>query len=295
MSDYIVRATAADNSIRAFAITAGEMVEEARTTHGLTPVTTAALGRLLSAGAMMGSMMKGEKDLLTIQYRCDGPAKGMTVTADGHGNVKGYVTEPYVDIPLKHKGKLDVGSAIGNGILSVSMDLGMRDPYSGQVEIQTGEVGDDLAYYFTVSEQTPSAVGLGVKVDTDCSVLCAGGFIIQLMPFASEETISALEERIAQTPPVTTMLEEGKTPEQILEFILGDLGLDIFETCETRFHCDCNKERISRALSTLSKKELDDIIADGEEIEVKCFFCNSAYTFGIEELKEIERIGLGKE
>lgn len=295
MSDYIVRATAADNSIRAFAITAGDMVEKARTTHGLTPVTTAALGRLLSAGAMMGSMMKGEKDLLTIQYRCDGPAKGMTVTADGQGNVKGYVTEPYVDIPPKSKGKLDVGGAIGNGILSVSMDLGLRDPYSGQVEIQTGEVGDDLAYYFTVSEQTPSAVGLGVKVDTDCSVLCAGGFIIQLMPFATEETISALEARIAQTPPVTTMLEEGKGPEQILEFILGDLGLDIFETRETRFHCDCSKERISRALSTLSKKELDDIIADGEEIEVKCFFCNSAYTFGIEELKEIERIGLGKE
>ena len=291
MNDYIARATAADNSIRAFAIRSTDLVEEARRIHHMSPVCTAALGRLLSAGAMMGSMMKGDGDLLTIQYRCDGPIGGMTVTADRAGKVKGYVADPQVDIPRKYKGKLDVGSAVGHGILSVSMDLGLRDPYSGQCEIQTGEIGDDLAYYFTMSEQTPSAVGLGVKVDTDCSVLQAGGFILQLMPFASEETISALETRVAELEPVTAMLERGMGPEEILTHILGDMGLDIFETRDCRFHCDCSKERVSRALATLNKKDLDEIIADGESIEVRCWFCNKAYQFSIPELTAIEEYG----
>lgn len=291
MNDYIARATAADNSIRAFAIRSTDLVEEARRIHHMSPVCTAALGRLLSAGAMMGSMMKGDGDLLTIQYRCDGPIGGMTVTADSAGNVKGYVADPQVDIPRKYKGKLDVGSAVGHGILSVSMDLGLRDPYSGQCEIQTGEIGDDLAYYFTMSEQTPSAVGLGVKVDTDCSVLQAGGFILQLMPFASEETISALETRVAELEPVTALLERGMGPEEILTHILGDMGLDIFETRDCRFHCDCSKERVSRALATLNKKDLDEIIADGESIEVRCWFCNKAYQFSIPELTAIEEYG----
>lgn len=291
MNDYIVRATAADNSIRAFAIRSTEMAEHARNIHDLSPVMTAALGRLLSAGAMMGSMMKGEKDLLTIQYHCDGPAGGMTVSVDGQGNCKGYAVNPHADVPDKYPGKMDVGAAIGGGLLSVSMDLGLREPYSGQVEIQTGEIGDDLAYYFTVSEQTPSAVGLGVKVDTDRTVMQSGGFIIQLMPFASEETISALENALAGLEPVTAMLEKGMTPEDILTHILGDLGLDIFETQEVRFHCDCSKERVSRALSTLSRKDLDDIINDGEEIEVKCFFCNKAYRYDIDDLTAIRALG----
>jgi molecular chaperone Hsp33 len=251
------------------------------------PVVTAALGRLLSAGAMMGSMMKGEKDKLTLQMKGDGPIGMLTVTADSHGNVKGFPANPAVDIPRKYAGKLDVGAAVGKGVLTVIMDLGLREPYNGQVEIQTGEIGDDLAYYFTVSEQTPSAVGLGVMVDTDSSVKHSGGFIIQIMPDASEETIAAIESKVSGAPSVTSMMEDGMTPEDILEYYLGDLDLSINETEAVRFHCDCSKERVAGALATLSRSDLEEIINDGEEIEVKCYFCNSAYTFDIDELNKI--------
>lgn len=287
MSDYIVRATAADASIRAFAVNAKEMVETARVDHNTSPVITAALGRLLSAGAMMGSMMKGEKDLLTLRIQCSGPARGLTVTADAHGNVKGFPVNPDVDLPPKAKGKLDVGAALDLGILSVIKDLGLKEPYVGQCQLQTGEIAEDLTYYFATSEQTPSAVGLGVLVDKDGSVKQAGGFILQLMPFTSDEVIEKLEKRISEIDSVTNMLERGLSPEGILEEILGEFGLDITDTLETKFYCDCSKERVSRALSTISKKDLDDIINDGESIEVKCQFCNKAYTFEIEELKEI--------
>ncbi|MBE6042479.1 MAG: Hsp33 family molecular chaperone HslO [Clostridiales bacterium] len=287
MSDYIVRATAAGETVRAFAVRSTEMAATAREIHHTYPVVTAALGRLMSAGAMMGSMMKGEKDKLTLQIKGDGPIGQMTVTVDSHGNVKGFPAEPAVDIPRKYAGKLDVGGAVGKGILTVSMDLGLREPYNGQVEIQTGEIGDDLAYYFTVSEQTPSAVGLGVMVDTDSSVKHSGGFIIQIMPDASEETISAVEAAVGASEPVTTMMDKGMSPEDMLEHLLGDLGLNITETMPVRFHCDCSKERVARALATISTQDLRDIINDGEEIEVKCYFCNSAYKFNIGELEEI--------
>lgn len=285
--DYIVRATAADETVRAFAIRSTEMAAVARETHMALPVVTAALGRLLSAGAMMGSMMKGEKDLLTLQIKGDGPIGMLTVTADSHGNVKGFPANPAVDIPRKYAGKLDVGGAVGKGILTVIMDLGLREPYNGQVELQTGEIGDDLAYYYTVSEQTPSAVGLGVMVDTDSSVKHSGGFIIQIMPDAEEETIAALESKLSGAPSVTSMMEDGMSPEDILEYYLGALDLRINETLPVRFHCDCSKEKVGRALATISTKDLEDIINDGEEIEVKCYFCNSAYKFGIDELREI--------
>ena len=287
MSDYIVRATAADASIRAFAVNAKEMVETARVDHNTSPVITAALGRLLSAGAMMGSMMKGEKDLLTLRIQCSGPARGLTVAADAHGNVKGFPVNPDVDLPPKAKGKLDVGAALDLGILSVIKDLGLKEPYVGQCQLQTGEIAEDLTYYFATSEQTPSAVGLGVLVDKDGSVKQAGGFILQLMPFTSDEVIEKLEKRISEIDSVTNMLERGLSPEGILEEILGEFGLDITDTLETKFYCDCSKERVSRALSTIRKKDLDDIINDGESIEVKCQFCNKAYNFEIEELKEI--------
>lgn len=287
MSDYIVRATAAGETVRAFAVRSTEMAATAREIHHTYPVVTAALGRLMSAGAMMGSMMKGEKDKLTLQIKGDGPIGQMTVTVDSHGNVKGFPAEPAVDIPRKYAGKLDVGGAVGKGILTVSMDLGLREPYNGQVEIQTGEIGDDLAYYFTVSEQTPSAVGLGVMLDTDSSVKHSGGFIIQIMPDASEETISAVEAAVGASEPVTTMMDKGMSPEDMLEHLLGDLGLNITETMPVRFHCDCSKERVARALATISTQDLRDIINDGEEIEVKCYFCNSAYKFNIGELEEI--------
>ena len=285
--DYLIRATAAGDTVRAFAVRSTEMAAVARETHRTLPVVTAALGRLLSAGAMMGSMMKGENDKLTLQMKGDGPIGMLTVTADSHGNIKGFPANPAVDIPRKYAGKLDVGGAVGKGVLTVIMDLGLKEPYNGQVEIQTGEIGDDLAYYFTVSEQTPSAVGLGVMVDTDSSVKHSGGFIIQIMPNASEETISALEEKLNGAPSVTSMMEEGLKPEDILEYYLGGLGLQINETMPVRFHCDCSKEKVGRALATISTKDLEDIINDGEEIEVKCYFCNSAYTFGIDELREI--------
>jgi molecular chaperone Hsp33 len=285
--DYLVRATAAGETVRAFAVRSTEMAATAREKHMTLPVVTAALGRLLSAGAMMGSMMKGEKDKLTLQMKGDGPIGMLTVTADSHGNVKGFPANPAVDIPRKYAGKLDVGAAVGKGVLTVIMDLGLREPYNGQVEIQTGEIGDDLAYYFTVSEQTPSAVGLGVMVDTDSSVKHSGGFIIQIMPDASEETIAAIESKVSGAPSVTSMMEDEMTPEDILEYYLGDLDLSINETEAVRFHCDCSKERVAGALATLSRSDLEEIINDGEEIEVKCYFCNSAYTFDIDELNKI--------
>lgn len=287
MSDYIVRATAANETVRAFAIKSTELTAEAREIHHTFPVVTAALGRLLSAGAMMGSMMKGEDDKLTLQMKGDGPIAQMTVTADSHGNVKGFPANPSVDIPLKRAGKLDVGGAVGKGIFTVIMDLGLKEPYNGQVEIQTGEIGDDLAYYFTVSEQTPSAVGLGVMVDTDSSVKHAGGFIIQMMPDVQEETIEALEAKLNGADPVTTMMDKGMSPEDILEYYLGDLGLKFTETLPVRYHCGCSKDKVAGALATISTEDLKELINDGEEIEVKCYFCNSAYKFSTAELEEL--------
>ena len=289
MTDYIVRATAADSQIRAFAATTREMTEYARKVHEESPVACAALGRLMTAGAMMGAMMKGEKDLLTLRIHAGGPLQGITVTADSHGNVKGYVGNPDVCIPANSKGKLDVAGAVGVGFMDVIKDMGLKEPYVGQIALQTGEIAEDLTYYFATSEQVPSAVGLGVLVDVDGSVKQAGGFIIQLMPFTPDEVVDALEKKISEIASVTEMLEEGNTPEQILEIILGDFGLEITDTLPAAFQCDCSKERVSRAISTLSKKDLDDIINDGEAIEVKCQFCNKAYHFEVDELKEMRK------
>ena len=285
--DVCIRATAAGSSIRAFAVSSTNLVEKARKIHRTTPVTTAALGRLLSAGAMMGSMMKGENDLLTLQIKGDGPAKGLTVTANSRGDVKGLVMNPFVIIPEKAPGKLDVGGSLMPGILTVSMDLGLKEPYNGQVELQTGEIGDDLAYYFTVSEQTPSAVGLGVMVDKDQTVRHAGGFIIQLMPDATEETISALEKNMANLENVTAMMEKGMGPKEILTHILDGLNPEFLDEKPVRFHCDCSKEKIIKALITLGQDDLDELVSDEDGIEVKCHFCNSAYKFKPEELKEL--------
>ncbi len=288
MKDYIVRATAANANIRAFAINAKAMVETAREDHDTSPVMTAALGRLLAAGAMMGSMMKGDKDVLTLRIQCSGPAKGLTVTADSHGNVKGFASNPQVDLPPNALGKLDVGGALDLGVLSVIKDLGLKEPYVGQCQLQTGEIAEDLTYYFATSEQVPSAVGLGVLVDKE-GVKQAGGFIIQLMPFTPDEVIDALEKKLQEIPSVTEMLEKGLSPEGILEEVLGDLGLEILDTLDTRFYCDCSKEKVSRAIATISKEDLDEIINDGKSIEVKCQFCNQAYNFEIDELKELKK------
>lgn len=289
MTDYIVRATAADHQIRAFAVTARELVEYARKAHNTSPVATAALGRLLSAGAMMGVMMKGEKDILTLQIKADGPLQGVTVTADSQGRVKGYVGNPDVCIPANARGKLDVAGAVGNGILSVIKDMGLKEPYVGQTALQTGEIAEDLTYYFATSEQVPSSVGLGVLMNRDNTVKQAGGFILQLMPFAEEKVISALEEKIAQVSSVTALLDQGLSPEGILEQLLGDLGLEINDTVPASFYCNCSKERVKKALISIGKKDLKEMIEDGKEVELNCHFCNTNYTFTVEELKEIYR------
>ena len=287
MSDYIVRATAANAQIRAFAATTREMVETARSTHDTSPVMTAALGRLLTAGAMMGSMLKGEKDILTLQIRGDGPAKGLTVTADSKANVKGYAIEPQVMLPPNALGKLDVGGALGAGFLSVIKDMGLKEPYVGQTELQTGEIAEDLTYYFATSEQVPSAVGLGVLMERDNTVKQAGGFIIQLMPFAEEEVIEKLEKKLAEVTSVTKLLDDGNTPEQILEILLGDLGVEITDTMPAKYYCNCDKERVEKAIVSIGKKEINEMIQDGKPSEVKCHFCNTAYQFTIEDLKQI--------
>ena len=285
--DYIVRASLANDSVRAFAISSTHLVAEARERHKTLPVVTAALGRLLSAGAMMGCMMKGDKDIVTVSLKGDGPAGYITVTADSHGHVKGFPGNPNVDIPRKYAGKLDVGAAVGRGLLTVSYDLGLKEPYSGQVEIQTGEVAEDLAYYFTVSEQLPSAVGLGVMVDTDSSVKHAGGFIVQLLPDAPEDVIELLEKKLANLEPVTTMMEQGMTPEEMLLRIFEGVDIEFTERYDVKFYCDCSKEKVKRALAAISDKDLQDIVNDDEDIEVKCFFCNTAYKFSIADIKDI--------
>jgi len=283
--DYIVRATAADSQIRAFAATTKETVELARQYHNTSPVATAALGRLLTAGAMMGAMMKGEKDLLTLQVKGNGPLGGITVTADSAANVKGYVNNPEVLIHANEKGKLDVGGAVGAGILNVIRDMGLKEPYVGQCELQTGEIGDDLTYYFATSEQVPSSVGVGVLMDKGNTVRQAGGFIIQLMPFTSDEVIYRLEAKLSEVKSVTTMLDGGMTPEQILEELLGEFGLEINDTLPTQYHCNCSRERIEKALISIGKKDLQEMINDGEPIEVGCQFCDKKYQVTVDELK----------
>lgn len=286
MEDYIVRATAADGQVRAFAATTRQMVETARKRHDTSPVATAALGRLLSAGAMMGSMMKNDTDMLTLQIRGDGPIEGLTVTADSQGNVKGYVGNPGVMLPPKN-GKLDVGGAVGIGLLTVIKDLGLKEPYSGQTILVSGEIAEDLTYYFANSEQVPSSVGLGVLMEKDNTVRCAGGFIIQMMPFAQEKTICAVEENLKKVPSVTSVLREGHTPKELLEVLFDGIGLEITDTMSARFCCNCSKERVERAVASIGRKEIQAMIQEGEDIEVKCHFCNTAYRYSVEELKQI--------
>lgn len=287
MTDYIIRATAADNQIRAFAATTRDLVEHARSIHNTSPVATAALGRLLTAGGMMGSMMKGTNDLLTLQVKCDGPIKGLVVTADANATVKGYTYDPTVMLPPSPLGKLDVGGALGSGLLSVIKDMGLKEPYVGQTALVSGEIAEDITYYYAVSEQVPSSVALGVLMNKDNTVKRAGGFIIQLMPFAEEEVIDKLEKKISEVSAITNLLDQDMTPEMILKHILGELGLEIHEKIPTQFSCNCSKERVEKAVVSIGREEMQNMIDDKEPIEVNCHFCNTHYEFTTKDLEDI--------
>ena len=283
--DYIVRATAADHQLRAFAVTSRDIVEKAREIHNTSPVATAAIGRMLTAASMMGSMMKGEKDVLTLQVECGGPIGGITVTADSNADVKGYVNNPNVILPPNAQGKLDVSGALGPGFLNVIKDIGLREPYNGQTHLVSGEIAEDLTYYFATSEQVPSSVGLGVLMDKDNHVRQAGGFIIQVMPDTDDEVIDKLEARLGEVHSVTDMLDKGMTPEDILGYVLEGMDVEILETIPTQYKCNCSVERVSKAIASIGKKDLQEMIDDGKPIEVNCQFCGSHYKFDTEQLK----------
>lgn len=285
--DYIVRASAADGQIRVFAATTRDLVEKARKIHGTSPVATAALGRLLTGAAMMGSMMKGRSDVLTVQIMGDGPIGSVTVTADSMARVKGFVQNPEVMLPASKEGKLDVGGAVGMGMLRVIKDLGLKEPYVGETELISGEIAEDLTVYFATSEQTPSSVALGVLMNRDNTVAQAGGFIIQLMPDATEEVISHLEQKLTEVTSVSGLLEEGMTPEEILEYIFAGFDLKLLDKIPTSYYCNCSKERVEKALISLGAKELNAMIEDGEPITMNCHFCDTSYTFSVDELKAL--------
>ena len=285
--DYIVRASAADGQIRVFAATTRDLVEKARKIHGTSPVATAALGRLLTGAAMMGSMMKGRSDVLTVQIMGDGPIGSLTVTADSMSRVKGFVQNSEVMLPASKEGKLDVGGAVGMGMLRVIKDLGLKEPYVGETELISGEIAEDLTVYFATSEQTPSSVALGVLMNRDNTVAQAGGFIIQLMPDATEEVISHLEQKLTEVTSVSGLLEEGMTPEEILEYIFAGFDLKLLDKIPTSYYCNCSKERVEKALISLGAKELNTMIADGEPITMNCHFCDTSYTFSVDELKAL--------
>ena len=287
MNDYMIRATAADGQIRAFAATTRDMVENAKNAHNTSPVATAALGRLMTAAAMMGADLKGEKDLLTLRIEGSGPLGGLLVTANGHGDVKGYAFNPDVMLPPNAQGKLDVGGSPALGVFSVFKENGLKEPYVGQTQLVTGEIAEDLTYYFATSEQVPSSVALGVLMNKDNTVRQAGGFIIQLLPGASDEIIDKLEAKLSGISSITALLNAGKTPEEILTDILGEFGLEILSKMPVQFRCDCDRSRVEKAIISIGKKEIQDMINEGREIEVNCQFCNKHYKFSVDELEDM--------
>ena len=287
--DKLIRAIADNAQLRCFAVNSTETVEYARSAHNTSPVVTAALGRLMTGAAMMGTMLGEESELLTLQITGDGAVRGLVVTADGEGNVKGYAKNPQAICPASAAGKLDVGRIIGNGSLTVIKDMGLADPYNSTIELVSGEIGDDLANYFATSEQVPSGVGLGVLMNKDNTVRVAGGFIIQLMPFASEECISKLEANLSRITSVTSLLDQMNDPEEMLRFILQDTDVEITETRSIRFKCNCSRNRVEKALISMGKLQLEELIDKNEPVELNCQFCNTDYEFSPQEIKEIIR------
>lgn len=287
MSDYVLRGMAADGQILAFAAVTSEMVEEARRRHGTTPVATAALGRTMTAAAMMACQLKGKRETLTIQIEGSGPIGKIIATADGDGAVRGYVSQPKVDLPPKEKGKLDVGAAVGIGVMNIVKDLGLKEPYVGSTHLVSSEIAEDLAYYFTASEQIPSAVALGVLVNKDETVWTAGGYIFQMMPGASDEITEKLQDKVTHFPQISKYLAEGHTPEELLEDMLGEFDYHTLDKVDIRFQCNCTRERVSAALMSIGEKDLQELIDEGETIEMSCHFCNEKYHFSVDEMKDL--------
>ena len=286
MQDYLIRTVGEKEQFRVFAAVTTSLVDEARRRHGTWPVASAALGRTLTAGLLLGANLKGD-DLLTIRVNGDGPLGALVVSANGCGDVRGYVQNPQVHVPGIRPGKLGVGLAVGKGTLSVSKDLGLRDPFTGSVELISGEIGEDIAYYLLTSEQIPSAVSLGVLVETDNSVRAAGGLIIQLMPGAENTLMAELEANLKKLPPVSSLVDQGRSPEEMLRLALGNLEVNIIDKVPVQFNCPCTKERIERILISLGAKELKEIIETTGEAEVICHFCGEKYNFDGQELNKL--------
>lgn len=287
--DKLIRGTAKDGMIRVIGCTTTEVVNDGCSVHNCSPVASAAFGRMLTAGVLLGSTLKGDNEVVTTKINGGGPINGITVTAYSNGNVKGVLGNPNVDLPLNSKGKLDVGGAVGkDGLLYVIKDLGMKDPYVGQVPIHSGEIAEDFTYYFTISEQTPSAVSLGVLVDKDLSIKAAGGFIIQMMPDADPLLADLLMYRLEEIPSITSMIASGKTIEEILEYIFDGMDLKLSdEVIEPKYYCDCSRERIEKALISIGEKDLREIYEEGQEEELVCHFCNKKYKFTHDEIGEL--------
>jgi len=287
MKDILFRCTSTDGSIRLLCCTTTNIVEEARLIHNTYPVTTAALGRMLTAGSMMGTMLKSEKDTITLQINGKGPAGSIIVVSDITGDVRGYVANPFVDLPLNNKGKLDVGGAVGrDGVFTVIKDLGLKEPYIGQVPIVNGEIGEDVASYFASSEQTPTAVALGVRIAINGNVDSAGGFIVQVMPQADDNTIDLLEKNITSINSVTDIISDAGI-EGLIQIIMKDIEYTIHERKEIRYKCNCNRTRLEKALIAIGKEELEELIEEQGQAELTCHFCNKKYLFNKEELEDI--------
>ncbi len=286
--DYIIRAVTADGCLRAFAADTTCLVNEAHNMHKTYPIASAALGRLLTAASMMGTMLKSKGDTITLQLTGNGPLGRVMAVSDFEGNVKGYVDNPLVDLPNNDAGKLNVGEAVGrDGYLTVIRDFGLKEPYIGKVPLVSGEIGDDLTSHFAISEQTPSSVGVGVLVDVDLSVKCSGGFIVQVMPEATDGDIDKLENNLSKIKSVTNLMSEGKTPEDMLEMILDGFQYEITEKTEVFYKCDCSRERVERAIISLGKKEIRKIIEEDGKAQLTCHFCDSVYDFDKEKLSQL--------
>jgi molecular chaperone Hsp33 len=288
MRDYLIKAMDEEGRIRVYIAKSTNLVEKARQTHNTSPTATAALGRTLTAGAIMGAMMKNEQDVLTLRIAGNGPAGNIYVVARQNGRIKGYIDNPAADLPSKGNGKLDVGGLVGeNGSLTIIMDLGLKEPYVGQSNLVTGEIAEDLANYYAFSEQVPSAVNLGVLVDKDISVKAAGGFILQLLPGVSDEDIDKIEENLAKLEPMSTMIDKKMSPEEILDRILGNFNIKIIDRLDLEYICDCSRERMEKILRSLGEGEIRDMIEEDGGAEIVCHFCNSKYKFNKEELKNL--------